>query len=640
MPKMRQLNGRDFDINRYQRLLDRCLKIVDNLRKYELTTEMRIEWILSQNGYNIIVKGFIDMVANEDDGIWFYDWKTNSESSAKYKTHREQRLFYTWLYWKKYNILVKGCKWYYAEIDDFMEDSFTMEEVLEFEKELFQIVDDIYNKGDDIEQYEVGDYDTPFNVYRSLCFKEKNRRKNAVTFGIASWGNVSVLIGDITPLLQEGLDRKLSYTKEGAHFIKRNTGWDGVIHFYNKKKNAFPTGLREDVISVLKQYASYLGKNIEIDFKDMTAYVGEVEMPKELEGITLRDYQEEAVEAFWKAKYGIIKLKTALGKTILGAEIIRKVGKRTLWIIDKKLLLHQTKKVFEDVLGIPIGTITEGKVNIEDVTICTYQTLTKRVKDLKEYLSSVGFLISDECHHASSRSIKTICNACPNTQYRLGLSATPDLNKDWLEVKALLGDVCYKMDSSDERVEKVLADSRVVFVDVDDDEYTTEEYEPYLERYRQYIVFNDKRNAKIKELVDEHKGKNILIITKLLEHAKHLSEMLDCPNLLGETSNEDRAKIVKNYEKDDGFVCVGSVQIVSEGWDVPMLDIVIQASAPAGPVKIIQGIGRVLRKYQNKEEAIYYDFSDSNDDLFETTARKRIRALMSEGHEILHRRET
>jgi superfamily II DNA or RNA helicase len=372
---------------------------------------------------------------------------------------------------------------------------------------------------------------------------------------------------------------------------------------------------------------------LELEFKDMTEFTGLIDVPDKLIDVELRDYQKEAVEKFMKSKYSIIKLPTAAGKTYLAAEIIRVVGKRTLWIIDKKLLLFQTKQVFEDVLGVPIGTITEGEVNIEDITICTYQTLVKRIDELRDYLRSIGFLIMDECHH-SSKSVQKICSRCPNTSYRLGLSATPDLKNDFLEVKSLVGPVCFELSKDNPRLKDFLSDSRLIFVDIDDEKFQPYDDEPYLDRYRKYIVSNDMRNRTILKLVKRHEGKNILIITKLIEHAEILSEMIGCPNLLGKTKKEDRDKIIQRYKEDGGFVCVGSVQVVSEGWDVPTLDILIQASAPSGPVKTIQGLGRILRRYDGKDLAIYYDFMDRYDRVFKSASRRRQHSFVNEGHKI------
>ena len=500
---------------------------------------------------------------------------------------------------------------------------------------MFNVLQDIKEKGEDISKYEVGDVETPFNAYKMLCLQEKAKRVNVLKFNIISYGNFSKLVSDeITDLLKKGLDKKLSYTVDGAVFIRRNSNWDGIVHKYNKNKNIFPTGLRPDVIKVLEGYAKYMKRPLEIDFKQMTNYTGEIDVPEKLVDVELRSYQKEAVESFMKNKYGIIKLKTAMGKTILASEIIRRVATNTLWIIDKKLLLEQTKEVLEEVLGVEIGTITEGKINIKDITICTYQTLALHVRELVDYLKNIGLLVIDEVHKASGKSIQLIANLCPNTVYRLGLSATPDLKNNFLEVKSIVGPICYEMKEKDPRYKEFLSDSKIVFIDLEDKNYKSDDRE-YSKVYEDYIINNDIRNKTIKYIVEKNPNKRILIITKLIKHAEILSKMLSCDMLIGETTKEQREKIVTSYKENNGYVCVGSMQIVSEGWDIKELDIVIQTSAPSSAIKTIQGLGRVLRKHDAKEKAYYYDFIDKNERFFKNASRKRRIALQSEGHSVI-----
>lgn len=632
MKDQRVFNGAPFDKQRYLDMLEACVGVINSMHSQKVQAEKK--FLFPINNPQAKIKGFVDVISKEEGGVVLYDWKTNV--SMDREQYEEQRLFYSWMCWKRYGFIPKECRWYYAAHKEFITSKYTEEEIIAYDKEITRVLLEIQAKGDDINNYEVGDYDSPFNVYKTACAQVDKKRNNNVSFSILSWGNYSLLKGEITRLLQKGLVQRLSYEKENAHFIRKNSNWDGIVRFFNHRKNSFPTGLRDEAIKVLNEYASHLGRKLVLEINDMTNFTGMIDVPDKLVGVELRDYQLEAVEAFMKKKYSTIKMFTGLGKTVTAAEIIRRACTNTLWVINRKLLLEQTKEVLEEVLGVKVGTIIDGEFNPEEITICTYQTLAKRAKEVKDYLGTIGLLVLDEVHGAGNKSVKEICFHCANTQYRLGLSATPDLKNDYMEVRALVGDICYE--ASEEQAKNFLSESIIKFIELADDRCSSTARD-YNNAYENYIVFNDVRNDKIVDLVKKHKGQNILIITKLVKHAELLADKLGVPSLLGLTTKEEREAIVDGYKQEGGFVCVGSVQIVSEGWNVTNMDVIIQASAPASAVKTIQGLGRVLRKHEGKELAYYYDFVDRHERFFRAAAYKRKRALEEEGHEIFVVRE-
>ena len=617
----------------YRKILFNCINFINTL-KGDITPEEKINVYLSEFD-NFLFTGYLDFVIRNNGEVFIGDFK--SDKKYDYEYHYFQRLTYTWLYWKKHGVIPKKTTWYYGRFDKVQEDSFTIVDIKEFEEQLFKDLRDIESYGTDINKYPIGNYDTLFNAYKSLCLKELERRlEKKLKVVIQLSGAYCKLQGEHIPReLIERLDKELSYEKDGAHFIKQNTGhqYDGVVHLFNVNKMIFLTGLANDVVRIILKYCEEKGLKLEYKIKDIRKETTKVKMSDKLIDMELRDYQEEAVESFMKKKYGIVKAKTGLGKTVIAVECTRKVGLRTLWIINKKILVEQTKEVYEELLGKEIGLITEGKIDIKDITIATYQTLVRNKEKLTPYFRDVGFLINDEVHGAGAKSVKQIARLCTNTKYRLGLSATPNMKTNWLEVKGVTGDICYQMDDNDERNKTFLSDCEIKFFDLNDKIFKPDDNMTYHEQYSFYIANNDIRNLFIRSLIDKHKGQNILIVTRLIEHAESLAEELNIPILIGKTTKEVREKIVSKF-KEGNFVCVGSISIISEGWDVPNLDVVIQASAPASPVRTIQTIGRGLRKHPDKEKAYYYDFVDSAGKLFKFASYKRIKYLRNEGHNV------
>ena len=113
--------------------------------------------------------------------------------------------------------------------------------------------------------------------------------------------------------------------------------------------------------------------------------------------VELFDYQKKAVDFMIKAKGGILMAPCASGKTFMGIEIIRRIGKKFLWMTHTGDLLRQTYSEMKKLYPcLDIGLITEGKVEIgKDGAITTVQTLSKIDQSL--YAKDFEVVISDEC---------------------------------------------------------------------------------------------------------------------------------------------------------------------------------------------------------------------------------------------------
>lgn len=627
-------NGKPLDIDQYLIATQRAKERIDFLKKEGW-------WIRSEVFFNFkipelsgfMLKGYVDVEARKGNEIILLDWKTNSSVD---NNHINQRKFYSYLYWKKYGKIPAHTIWEYIKIGKSASDTFTEKDMIEVEKEIFSFAQEVEKMGLDETKYPLGDWNSPFNSYKKRCEEQARQRQEALKFGIAIWGDVIKIVGDLDSTLQKGLDKQFRYEKKDAFFIQQNSNWDGVVHLYNTKTNSIGTGYLEDVKKVLYLYGKKLQRPVELELKDMRNEPKNIiKLPNKLFGVELRDYQQEAVHEFLKAKYGIVKLKTGMGKTILSAEIIRRAGVRTLFIIDRVEMVRQTAEVYEKHLGVPIGTIMQGKINLgvnedAEIVVGTYQTIS-RLLDVDlfvAWLSEVGLIVFDECHGVSAKSIKSIAHFCENTKYRLGLSATPLLKEDFMEVINTIGPIIYEMSNEDERVGSFLSESDVTFIGLDDQNFALGG--EYHDSYRNYIVYNKIRNQAILELVNQHKNKKILIITKLIEHAELLSKILNCPAFIGDTKN--RKELMENFRNSQSAVMIGSIQIFSQGIDVPDLDVIIQASAPSGEVKTIQTIGRALRKKEGKEKAYYYDFNDAYNKYLKSASWKRKQTLKKEGH--------
>lgn len=115
----------------------------------------------------------------------------------------------------------------------------------------------------------------------------------------------------------------------------------------------------------------------------------------EKEKLSLYPWQEIVVDKVLIHNNGILVSPTGSGKTRMAMGIIGKRNVKTLWITNKLDLLRQSKNAFKTFFKNKAGQISGGKVNIQDVTFATVQTLNKL--DLEHYKDTWDMIIVDEC---------------------------------------------------------------------------------------------------------------------------------------------------------------------------------------------------------------------------------------------------
>jgi len=429
-------------------------------------------------------------------------------------------------------------------------------------------------------------------------------------------GNLCQLDSPRDTSIMDALDNGLSYKKKNAFFmqraIKRRFGrsWDGRVKLFSKATRCFQVGMLARAIDSIKEYDSKA--DIEIQRYGNRGLSADIDLPTKLLTKTLRPYQKNAVDTALKEKIGILEIATGGGKTLIASEIIRKIGLSTLFIVDRKELLTQTRKVFKKELGVRVGIIGDGEMKIEPITVATIQTLDKKKKALKQYLQRVNVLILDETHKAAAKTYSKICKMCKSTRYRIGLTGTAfrDDGDDML-IEACVGQVIYRLTNRDLTEMEYLEEPTITFHTID---FMEDLVMTYPEDYEMNVVLNLKRNLYVTAIANENKKKKILILTKRIEHAKILKKSIVRKNveiITGKVNKTDRRLIMEKFLKKKDFVLIGTLSIFSEGIDIPDLDVLINASGNAGEVKTIQALGRLLRKDDKKVSCFYHDFVDS-----------------------------
>ena len=144
-------------------------------------------------------------------------------------------------------------------------------------------------------------------------------------------------------------------------------------------------------------------------------------------GPLLRSYQLRCIKELARTYeyYGavILQLATAAGKTIIIAEMIRRLaGLRILVLVHRRELVRQASQKLTDT-GVKHGIIAAGFVRspTERVQVASVQSLVGRLDVLVQYFD---FIVIDECHHTPAATWRRIFAKQPKAK-KLGVTATP-----------------------------------------------------------------------------------------------------------------------------------------------------------------------------------------------------------------------
>ncbi len=609
------LNNQIMNYEDYKQSVKNGIEFLDSLNNdYKLISESKITIPFIDNDFmKVNITGIIDLQIISDTEYKLLDWKTTMNDNDDNGNIKNQLFHYAYLVFKNYRKIPNEVIIKYLRSGKTTSIKIDEKDIFAYQNYLRKLANEIFEKGEDINNYEIGNIDSPFNMYHDLCYEEKMRRESElITIPIVLQGNYFYITKKLSDKLNKYLDDIFSFEEKDSYFIQKYSDWDGMNHLYNKKLQRLGIGFFERFKEVMKEYGKKYNKRIEFEITDKRNKLNKYEniFPDKINGIELRDYQLEAVEEFLKHKLGILQIGTGGGKTEIAIELIRRLGLKTLFITHKKELLNQTKKRIENGLGINCGVIASGEIKPELVTIATIQSLNKYKERLLPYFHTIQFVIIDECHIIAARTFQKVLRCLSDTHYRLGISATAfrDDGRDML-IEEGVGIIIYDLNAFKLAEKGYVLKPKVIFYHTPSSGI---EGSTYSEDYDMNIIHNKERNELIYNIVNENKGKKILILTKQIEHGKELQSNIENSfHLYGGLNKNIREEGYKKFLDGDIKVMIATLSIASEGLDIPDLDIIINAGANYGDVKSIQIIGRVMRKIEGKKDAMYIDFLDN-----------------------------
>lgn len=343
--------------------------------------------------------------------------------------------------------------------------------------------------------------------------------------------------------------------------------------------------------------------------------------------IPLYDYQKAAVDAVAAGQYGILQSPAGSGKTQMGIALVKRFGKKALWLTHTLDLLRQSKERAEQYMDKRvIGTITEGKVNIgSGITFATIQTMCKL--DLPQYKNLWDVIIVDECHRCSGTptamtQFYKVLNSLA-ARHKFGLSATVHRSDGMIEATyALLGHVIYTVpdEAVGDKIMKVGIKPVNTGIELDRKCLNTDGTLNY-SKLITYLCEDFRRLHFISSWIVVESEHSCLILSDRLEHLEQLMKSL--PRTMREKAvmvsgkmttkkgKAEREKAIEDMRSGKKKYLFATYALAKEGLDIPCLERLFLTTPQKDYAVVTQSIGRIARVCEGKSDPIAYDFVDN-----------------------------
>lgn len=439
------------------------------------------------------------------------------------------------------------------------------------------------------------------------------------------------------------------------HPAFKNHSWDGKIRLFNITTGRIPIGLVHEVIEFCgrhnRQY--FIDPQIctfDVDREWLESFIESLYIHTGGEAITPYDYQVDAVMFALQTQRCILLSPTSSGKSLIQYIICRvyqfiEPEEQILMIVPNSGLVTQMAGDFDDYSSEVewcskdvVTSVSKGVPKNPDakIIITTYQSLSnaKTMPD-NEWFEVFKYIMVDEVHTATAKSITAIMNKCTNASARVGLTGTLDESKtNEMSLKGMFGMVKDVITTRELMDRGAVAQLKVQCGIIkypepvckfmrsaergDTDKKTGKAKRTkctYPEEIS-YLVNSPERNNLIMELTASLKGNTVLMIKEIAHGERLYNDMLErYPDRKiflynGGTDKDEREYIRQIMEKEDNAIIIGSLGVLSTGISIKRLHNMVFAHPSKSRIKVLQSVGRLLRKSKYGNFVTMYDLVD------------------------------
>jgi superfamily II DNA or RNA helicase len=427
---------------------------------------------------------------------------------------------------------------------------------------------------------------------------------------------------------------KFKYEVPGARYLPavRLGRWDGKVSYFQLGGSTY--------INLLPEIIPFIdSEGYDIEIEDLRTYSTKYEFsefaedtfadsvwpaghPAAGQPITFRDYQVDIINNFLQNPQSVQEVATGAGKTIMTAALSKSVEAygRSIVIVPNKSLVSQTEDDYRN-LGLDVGVyFGDRKEWGKTHTICTWQSLNILLKNTKsgetdctigEFIEDVVCIIVDEVHMAKADALKTLLTGVmSHIPIRWGLTGTiPKEDYAAVSIYVSLGHVVGKLSAAELQEAGHLANCHVNIVQLIDHS----EYNNYQSELK-YLVENDERLDYISNLVRSvNETGNTLVLVDRVNTGKMLEQKLKDRAVFvsGATKAKDRKEEYDEVAVSDGKIIVATYGVAAVGINIPRIFNLVLVEPGKSFVRVIQSIGRGIRKAEDKDFVQIWDITST-----------------------------
>jgi superfamily II DNA or RNA helicase len=450
-----------------------------------------------------------------------------------------------------------------------------------------------------------------------------------------------LIIKDECNVKIEGLDlherKELSnmfkYEIPGARYLPavRLGRWDGKIAFFQMGGSTY-VNLLPEIIPYLDSQGYHLeledlrDYKTQYDFEEVTETTFEhitwpAKHPMAGQPIVLRDYQVEIINKFLENPQCLQEIATGAGKTLITAALSYccEPHGRTIVIVPNKSLVTQTEADYIN-MGLDVGVYFGDRKEFGKThTICTWQSLNILLKGSRnhevditigEFLQDVVCVMVDEVHMAKADALKTLLTGVmAHVPIRWGLTGTiPKEDYEFVSIKCSIGDVIGRLSASELQEQGVLANCHVNVLQLVDHV----EYKDYQSELR-YLLETEARLDYIAKLVETIRktGNTLVLVDRIAPGRALIEKIKDAVFVSGGTKADDRKEQYDDIATMDDKVIVATYGVAAVGINIPRVFNLVLIEPGKSFVRVIQSIGRGIRKAEDKDFVQIWDVTST-----------------------------
>ena len=444
---------------------------------------------------------------------------------------------------------------------------------------------------------------------------------------------VNVKIEGLELTERKTLSNKFKYEIPGARYLPavRLGRWDGKVAFFQLGGSTY-VNLLPDIIPYLDERGYEIVLDDLRDYNTQFAFTEVTEQtfahkvwpdkhPMAGQPVLLRDYQVEIINRFLENPQCIQEVATGAGKTLMTAALSYscEAHGRTIVIVPNKSLVTQTEADYIN-LGLDVGVYFGDRKEFGRThTICTWQSLNILLKGSRnhevditigEFLQDVVCVMVDEVHMAKADALKTLLTGVMgHIPIRWGLTGTiPKEEYEQVSLLCSLGSVVGKLSASELQDQGVLAQCHVNILQLSD--YV--EYRDYQSELR-YLLETEARLDYIAKLVESIRasGNTLILVDRIAPGRALVEKIRDAVFVSGGTKADERKETYDDVATSEDKVIVATYGVAAVGINIPRIFNLVLVEPGKSFVRVIQSIGRGIRKAEDKDFVQIWDITST-----------------------------